>query len=398
MSTALLELRIYAGLHAGAKVGIRSLEDTLVLGSDPKNDVILRDASFTSESLHLSEAGWHWQGANPELVIPWGQAVQMGSLVFAVDYQSAPWPQHQAWTIAWSHEASVSPVHALAEPAPVPVDVEPSEPLLETTALSSAPAQTGRTVLHSSYRVAAMVAALSLLLLIVWWNTRLEVEHTGSTVDIATAIQTKVSSSQADNVTLLQRAVESVGFGRQVRVVALPQDKFQLIGVVANEGELDAVLRAASTVTRKIVPNVLIQDEFAARLQALVSQLPSTVMTEAVPVGVVSLRNIAAQNEALTEAKRLIQQELPELVAFRVESNLTAVAEATPRDTETYALQQRLKKKIAAIQSGPNAYVLLASGQKVMPGGGLEHHQLLSIEDQSLLFQDAHGNTIRLQR
>ncbi len=87
MTVPMFELRIYAGVHAGAKVGISSLEETLLLGSDPDNEVILRDAPFVRETLRLSEAGWHWPGANLESAIAWGQAVKMDNLIFSVDYQ-----------------------------------------------------------------------------------------------------------------------------------------------------------------------------------------------------------------------------------------------------------------------------------------------------------------------
>ncbi len=269
---------------------------------------------------------------------------------------------------------------------------------LETTDLPPAPLQTSRRMLPSRYLLGAAVAGFALLFLVVWWNTRLVPEDLENAADLAIAVDSGVSVVQSDRLIRLQRAVEAAGFAQQVRVVGLSQDKFQLIGVVVNEVDLDNVLRAASSVTRKLVPNVLIQTEFTARLRAVALQLPDSVTVEALPVGVVSLRHDPARGEVLTEAKRLIQQELPELVAFQLETALAAATPVPPHDNEARALQQRLKKKIAAIQSGPNAYVLLASGQKIMPGGGVDNHQLLSIDDQSLLFQDARGNTIRVQR
>jgi hypothetical protein len=401
MSATLLELRIYAGLHAGARVGISSLEETLLLGSVPDNDVILRDAPFTSETLRLSESGWHWPGANAEQAIAWGHAVQMDGLVFTVDEHGAPWPADQSWVIAWSQQATVAPVQAPDTEAPIPIEPEPQERLAEgaDAELVTLP-DTVSVAQRKRYRWGALAGVALLLLLGVWWWSIRSLSGAESVTGGGLHVEGHMRPAAPDSVSLpaLQRALQLAGYAQQVRVVALSQDKFQLIGVVANEAELDNVLRAASTVTRKIVPSVLIQSEFAARLRTLIPQLPEAITAKPLPVGVVGLHSLADQDDSLAQAKQLIGQELPELVAFHIEKVEAVAVEASPRDTSAQALQLRIKKKIAAIQSGPNSYVLLASGQKVMPGGGLENHRLLQIEDQSLLLQDASGNTIRVLR
>jgi hypothetical protein len=403
MSQTLFELRIYSGLHAGAKVSLSGLDQTIVLGSASDNDVILRDAHFKTAQITLTENGWRWLGLDAEKILPWGACVKVEELVIGVAYLNSAWPEVGSLTIGWEPVASAD----LAQHSPQPEtvvesDVSPDNALAlapepkETPTFLAAKAKPDR-------KTAKYIVLAGLVLGMVWAVFLLQsprpqpiVAESEEGVRLPTGAAAPTST---DQLAMLRNAVKATGYDHHIRIVPQPEGKFQLIGVLANEAQLDELLRAASAVTRKIFPSVLIQSEFVARLNALQPQLPAGIVPQALPVGVVGIQSQADQATSVAQAKELIQRELPELVSFQITNPEPASSVAQqPSEKPLAARPNSRLPKVAAIQSGPHSYVLLASGQKVMPGGGFADHKLLRIEDNALVLEDKSGQTIRWTR
>jgi hypothetical protein len=52
----------------------------------------------------------------------------------------------------------------------------------------------------------------------------------------------------------------------------------------------------------------------------------------------------------------------------------------------------------AVVVGGARPYVVLADGRKWQPGGKINTLLLVSIDDQSIVFEDAHGNSFNKPR
>lgn len=401
MSQQELELRIYTGLHAGAKATLVASNKPTTIGHDPTNDVILRDAGFATAQIILEQEDWRWVFADASHNIPRGACVQIADLVIGVDYLDALWPKDGQFKI--SHKQSLQAEASLASQASL--QVSPSQDLLtaeETLSTSTTdtpvflhPAKQRRRLTKPQW--AALVSLVCLLLGVLWLQGSPTQAPESLSKPSIPSVTTLPQSN--DQLAELQRVIQLVGYGKQVRVVAKPEGKYQLQGVVANEAQMDELLKAASTITRRILPSVLTQNEFAARLKSIEPQLPQWVTVKAFAVGIVGIKADASKSDALAQLKDLIQRELPEMVAFEVAA---AEEEPPPLTAEEGGQKRQLKARIlpsvAAIQSGPNSYILLTNGRKVMPGGNLENHKLLSIEDSALVLQDKAGQMVRITR
>ena len=404
MSQPALELRIYTGLHAGAKAAFSAPDQTMHLGSDPNNDVILRDATFASAQITLLPEGWRWVLTEVDQTIPWAACVRIKDLVLAVDYQNASWPSPDNLTIALHQgldtEATTPTDEAntpQTEPEQATTDAEIREIRINP---DEAPVfvknKTKPTIAASVLVACVLVLALGVF---GWQRTKESALSSAAFIPQVKKQATDLQPSQTAQLQALQNAVAAAGYAKLVRVQPQAESKYQLIGVVGNEAQLDELLRAASTVTRRILPSVLTQSEFAARLKSIAPQLPQGVLSQAMAVGVVGLKASDTLATSLQQAQDIIKRELPEMVGFDI---VTAAAESAEPQvlgaTTNKNLKNTLLPKVAAIQSGPNSYVLLTNGRKVMPGGGLENHKLLSIEDNALVLEDKSGQTVRVTR
>jgi hypothetical protein len=93
-----------------------------------------------------------------------------------------------------------------------------------------------------------------------------------------------------------------------------------------------------------------------------------------------------------------------------MEAAITRVKEALPQAVQvrTGAAKSRPAAKplsdvvalpsVVAFQSGPQAYVLLANGERILPGGQINRLRLIRIEDQTLVLEDAAGQSRRFER
>ena len=397
MSQPALELRIYTGLHAGAKAAFTAPDQIVNVGSDPNNDVILRDASFASAQITLLQEGWRWVQGDVDQTIPWAACVCIADLVLGVDYQDAAWPSPDNWRIALQQGAAITPA-ALTDEANTP-HTEPeqagAEPIMHITP-DEAPAFLNKVAKpHRSFLKPAIAASVLALCVALGVNGLPREPQPAVIITQATILQ----PNNTAQLTALQQAVAAAGYAKLVRVQAQAEGKFQLIGVVSNEGQLDDLLRAASAVTRRISPHVLTQSEFTARLKTLAPQLPQGVAAQAQAIGVVGLKANADLAASLRQAQELISRELPEMVVFELASaDAEPNAQRAQGASQSHLLKTSLLPKVAAIQSGPNSYVLLVNGRKIMPGGSLENHKLLGIEDNALVLEDKSGQTVRVSR
>ena len=397
MSQPALELRIYTGLHAGAKAAFTAPDQIVSVGSDPNNDVILRDASFATAQITLQQEGWRWVQGDVDQTIPWAACVRIADLVLGVDYQDAAWQSPDHWQIALQQGAA-NPPEALIDEAittqtgPEQAAAAPAMRITpdETPAFLSKDAKPRRNFLMPAISAGVLALCVALGVLGLQRAEQPVVVNTQATI---------LQPNNTAQLTALQNAVATAGYAKLVRVQPQAEGKFQLIGVVDNEAQLDDLLRAASTVTRRISPHVLTQSEFTARLKTLAPQLPQGVEAQALATGVVGLKANATLAASLRQAQDLIRRELPEMVVFDLAAaDAVPNAQPAPGASQSHLLKNTLLPKVAAIQSGPNSYVLLVNGRKVMPGGGLENHKLLRIEDNALVLEDKSGQTVRVSR
>jgi len=54
--------------------------------------------------------------------------------------------------------------------------------------------------------------------------------------------------------------------------------------------------------------------------------------------------------------------------------------------------------KCIAVQGGTNSYVMLASGERLLPGASINGYRLAAIEDSAIVVEDRGGRRYRIPR
>ena len=204
-------------------------------------------------------------------------------------------------------------------------------------------------------------------------------------------VATEVSATPEISPEQLQTVLRRAGLDQSVRVEKADGQRHALWGVVQDQDQLEALLRDVMALTRKVIPHVLVQSEFEAQAQALQSELPPGIQMSTGQGGQVWLTGAPEASPTMQQTMALVRSELPEAVQVRVGS-----APRTPAAAPT--LQLAGLPPIVAVQSGQQAYVLLADGRRILPGGQMNAWRVVGIEGQATVLEDATGQSRRLER
>ncbi len=397
MTQELLQLRILSGLHAQASVPMPEIDQVLRIGRGVDNDVILRDAPFEQAELKLLTNSCQLLLDGEIFEAAKGLAMQIGTLAWVVQ------PTHASWPIQW-HDAlridaaktstatATEPMVALS--SAVGEQVTPPQKI----ALATAPTPESPLVLMPEpapkpwLRYGALACSLLLVLgLAMWspWQTGQDEAVVKTTTPDASAGSSLAEVSVAE----LQKLLKDAGWGDKVRVKPPVQGVFSLLGVVDDMEQVDEVVRLLSIKTRRIQPNVLTQFEFEQRLKSLQQEMPEGLRVSAQTGGRILLQAATAQKSQINPTRQWLLAEVPEASGIDV---------AGPGETGQRGMFKGNGRwdlpTIISVQSGANGYVMLANGNKVMPGGFLAKLKLSSIEDDTLVLQDHSGQLLRVNR
>jgi hypothetical protein len=189
----------------------------------------------------------------------------------------------------------------------------------------------------------------------------------------------------------LQALIDKAGLTNVVRVEKVDGQRHALWGVVDDQDQLEALLRDVMMLTRKVIPHVLLQREFEAQVQSLQDQLPLSIHITADAGGKVWLSSESGESAEMEAAITRVKEALPQAVQVRTGAAKSRPAAKPLSDVVTLP-------SVVAFQSGPQAYVLLANGERILPGGQINRLRLIRIEAQTLVLEDAAGQSRRFER
>ncbi len=427
-----IQLRVLAGLHEGAVLAWRSDQSRLQLGPSGQVDVLLRDAPGLAE-LISDEGAWFWQEPGFDQPLQVGQSWRWGKLVLSLASASQPWPEEMP-ALAFDRqpgrapEVAPEPVIEVADAAgagseaaakspsqEAPAGDEPnSEPLDPPVARGKA---AGGSRMGAGRLAVVLALALVLILALLWGLA-------GQTKPANDVAAPPVSEPIVPvNLAQVKKALLDLGLASQVRPELRADGRLLLTGVVADDEQLEALMRAITPITRRVSPRVITQTEFVARARALQPNLPEGI--EASPQEGGQLLLLAKQQEVdWVVARQLVDSELPEAVSVDHRSPAppapvqaarpaAPVAPATPLGSPnppaapaTVATPAAPPPEppfpalpaVSAVMGGPRPYLLLASGDKWLPGGKIGGVVLQSIQDDAVVFDDGQGRTLRKPR
>ena len=387
------QLRVLSGWHEGACVDLAGEAGSLTLGTDAQSDVVLRDAPFAQAHLHWDAQGWRLAHDGSTLTLTAGQALAWQDLHLAVDPPDAPWAhaQHLAWPQPETSTPEVPTVLATDRPTALG-DEQPTEHSeVQPPSMAAAPASAPwrqRMRQQRAWRLAlvGLGSLLAVAAVSAWtqWQSH-------APTPLPRPAEPAVSATPEISPEQLQAVLRRAGLEQSVRVEKTDGQRHALWGVVQDQDQLEALLRDVMALTRKVIPHVLVQSEFEAQAQALQSELPPGIQMSTGPGGQIWLTGAQEASPTMQQTMALVRSELPEAVQVRVGS-----APRTPAPAP--ALQLAGLPPIVAVQSGQQAYVLLADGRRILPGGQINAWRVVGIEGQAIVLEDATGQSRRLER
>jgi hypothetical protein len=401
-------LRVHQGLHQGASVSLSSFESGLLLGASGAVDVQLRDAPGSAQ-LAIGPEGWVWQEQGFSHLVASGVVWRWGAVVLGLAHADDAWPldlptpafeRVEQPAEASSTETATSALSESGEPdlssdSSVLPDAEKT-PLLKARTSDAAVSRPWTTPTRAVVGLAVLIVLILLAMVV-------GVSLFGPRTD-----QTPLTTPQTPVMPVNMKEVEQLLFkmelGDSVQAKLRPNGRLLVRGVAPDEEQIEALVSGIRKLTQQASFMVITQDEFAARVSTLQNNLPTGVRALPMEKGQLILEGVNHQVD-WSSALMLTENELPEVVrvkqqvpdseqvAHSAESGVEETPAPVVRDAAFPAIP-----RIASVMGGAGPYLMLAQGQKWLPGGKMGGLTLLAIEDQSLVFEDAQGRQWRRPR
>lgn len=413
VQTDLLQLRVLAGLHEGAVVPLPDMPTTWRLARGPEADVLLRDAPGQAQLSRQGE-GWIWRDADFEQVLQPGQVWRWGSLVLALAFADQPWPE--AWPELvfdrqpgpLGEQVAETPKESADDAPPIETsETELATPELELNTQSPAKAlmasRRATGLLQQLAKRPVMLIAVAGLALAFIMVLLVSLILGQGTVPPAAAVVPQAVAAPVD-LDRIKRIMAGMGLLESVEVKVRQDGRLLIRGVVADNEQLESLIASVSRQARRYTPQLLTQSEFESRARALAKNLPEGIDILAEPDGLLVLQ--ARRDDVdWSLARQLVEVDLPEAVAVEyrprakgellqplVQSDGNALSSTSSR------VAMPALPAFAVVVGGPRPYVVLADGRKWQPGGKINALLLVSIDDQSIVFEDARGNSFNKPR
>jgi hypothetical protein len=362
------------------------------VGSEETNDVVLRDAPFAQARLLWDDSAWQLHMDSQSLELPIGHALVWDGLRLVIAAAQASWdrPEEQSWP----HWSPTSESLELPSSAPERADAlatTSTEPLnsLRPEEIAVGDASWLRRMAQKRSTRLGLVGLGGMLTVaaVAAWTQLHDQTSKAVPPSMSQEMPTPAPISQAQ----LQAIIQAAGLADVVRIEKADGQRHALWGVVQDQEQLENLLREVMALTRKVIPHLLIQSEFESHVQSLQPMLPPDMQVTAAAGGQVWLTSDRKDPSELQETIALVRRELPEAVQVRSGPAQLRPAPALPAQAPGLP-------SILAFQSGPQAYVLLANGERILPGGHIRQWRLVSIENQVLVLEDATGQIRRFER
>lgn len=438
MAADSLELRILTGFHAGGVSGLHA-DESMSLGSDQDNDLVLRDAPFVSAQLAWQEGTLVWRDAYGEFALSWPHLIRAGRLSLLICIASRAWEEPAddlpVLSIAdGSSEASRPPLAAERAPDEDAPELTPargtgyiaSDPILahalrgaleqsaehSADASGSSPSSAPETAPGQRMRWAVLallaVAALGVLM------TRIDLGSARKSAESVSPDPADAAQASLDPavLTAVRTHIAAARLDPQVRA-AIVGNRIRLTGVVESDEVMEALLRRISSSTQQIDLDLLTQGEFAVRVREMSATLPGDVSAAAAGIGQILLEGTVESTGERTQLLAMAQRLIPHasavrsrlltraeralIAAERQGQPLPPAASPTPPGVAPAPIAPRLPP-MAAVVSGDSGYLILRDGSRVLPGGMMQGMRLERIGETELIVSDARGQRFRIAR
>jgi hypothetical protein len=165
------------------------------------------------------------------------------------------------------------------------------------------------------------------------WALLMPADSEGSRPLSTGAVSQPNESISSAELEAIAQAIARAGYAQRVRVLSTTDGRALLAGVLDSDEDQEAVLRAASGVSRKLRLSLLSTAEFTAKVRELREQVPGELEIRPSREGKVILTGLSDEPALIDDAVSWLRKALPEAAGIEVEA--LSRAEAVARFART---------------------------------------------------------------
>ncbi|CAM3833382.1 type III secretion system inner membrane ring subunit SctD [Bordetella tumulicola] len=419
--TQALELRVLIGLHRAARCAVH---DGATIGSDPECDIVLTDEGIAPRAgrIRLKEQGWllDTDDATPDgmATIPWNHGTSIGKAWIAIAPCDAPWITPDLDDAAAQVRAQHSAMHDRVGSGPRDSGVT-NRPFPERKRSRAWPVQLGLGAVGLAILTAVALIPLSTATIAPQKTSR-QTQAEQSLGKISAALE-RLGLASSLHVTLSKAGSVSVsGWVRdkaQYEATAIALSRIWPMPAMRISIESDAILTARSILQRfsvkydplyqgngrlEIVGVATSARERVAALDAvraqlsgmtvlgnnieLAQELSERLSEKLVSLGLsgVTLVWKAGHLEILPPAFDDAREKQLDTVVDEFNKKYWNIAQLGSAKPETVA--DSVPFAIRSVIGGPQPFIVLADGSKILVGGMHKKYKLIAVEDKRLIF------------
>lgn len=415
-----LELRVLMGLHREARCAVN---DGASIGSDPECDIVLADEGIAPRSGHirLKERGWllDTDDTSPDgtPIVPWNQAAPIGKAWITIAPVDAPWITPNLDDTIVQSEMPPSPTHDSTGSASG--DGATHRPFPERKSSRAWPVQLGLGAV-----VLAILTVVALIPL--------------STATIApqkTSRQTQAEQSLGQ----ISAAVQRLGLASSLHVALSKTGTASVSGWVRDKAQYEAVASALSQIWPMPAMRISIESDAILTARSILQRFSVKYDPLYQGNGRLEIVGVATNARERVSALDAVRAQLPGMTIFgnnieltqelsdRLSKKLTslglsgvtlvwkpahleilppALDDAGEKQLDTVvdefnkqywniahlgsaepeAVADSVPFTIRSIIGGPQPFIVLADGSKILIGGMHKKYKLVAVEDKRIIF------------
>lgn len=415
------ECRVLAGLHQGASA-LLSLSDTHSVGPTSDADIVLRDLPVTSAQVRIDGQSWSWSDPEGSLTLALGEALDLGGVTLQICRAGAAWPASPALARVQRRPSAANLNAAEADPVSDEAVSEETGASAEhgtdhTTGDSTDAGATADTTLdataapaprHGQRRLKQMLVITGLALLAclplagAWMASAPSGEDTATTIppvaeplaEPAPAVATEAELAAIEAL-IVEKALED----RLEAILNTDTGRIEITGVMADDDVLEHFVRAVRKTAVRVTLRVLTQADFANEVSALQDDLPEGVKIGAKPIGTVMLEGTVENDAERENLVVQVENALPMAAEIYVDLKTRAdIAMEKRRQKAVAVVADPPFPKLLAVVSGPEPFLVMPNGDRVMVGGMVNGFTVMAISDKHIDYQYENGKLLRAAR
>ena len=407
-----LELRVLTGRHRGARCALPTDASEISVGRSSDSFVVLRDLPMPSGEIVIDGQVWSWKDADFQARMPLGGTLDLGGGVWLqVCSTRETWPSSP---MSVADRVRPSEPVAEAEPASSDGDRETEEERQQTlgapdvdpfvVASSSKPFSRRRGV-FLQVGLAALLMAIAALWL---WKIAPEPADRSSeqivaadTVapSIASVPPAKAEPPAQGQLAAVEAVINDKGLTGRVKARVNASDRIEIKGIMANDEEFEDFVRAVRKVSQRPVLRILTQRDFESDIRGIQQELSADIKIASQPIGILVVRGTVKDEAERVAVIERIKALSP--LAVQVDPFLKTQDELARemKDKKRSGAQSALPPpRPMAIMGGPEPFLIMQTGERILIGGLVGGFTLTAIADAYVEYRSADGKTVRTPR